>query len=95
MARGHDEPFTLYGLLAESVETNAARSFVTFRLNPRARFSDGQPVLAEDVLFSWRLMRDRAAPTTASTTPRWRRRRPSIARTVRFAFPTPTTASCR
>ena len=39
MARGHDEPFTLYGLLAESVETDAARSFVTFRLNPRARFS--------------------------------------------------------
>ncbi len=44
MTRGYDEPFTLYGLLAESVETDAARSFVTFTLNPRAAFSDGRPV---------------------------------------------------
>src|SRR3954451_10743126 len=40
MARGYDEPFTLYGLVAETVETDAERSFVTFRLNPAARFSD-------------------------------------------------------
>ena len=38
MARGYDEPFTLYGLIARSIETDAARSFVTFRLDPRARF---------------------------------------------------------
>src|SRR5437763_1355745 len=44
MARGNDEPFTLYGLLARTVETDAARSFVTFRLDPRALFSDGKPV---------------------------------------------------
>src|ERR1051326_7513242 len=62
MARGYDEPFTLYGLLAKSVETNEARSFVTFRLDPRAPFSDGQPVLAEDVLFSWALLRDKGRP---------------------------------
>src|SRR5437764_12319442 len=42
MARGYDEPFTLYGLLANSVETDDARSYVTFRLDPKARFSDGQ-----------------------------------------------------
>ena len=41
MARGYDEPFTLYGLVAASVETDAARSYVTFNLNPAARFSDG------------------------------------------------------
>jgi len=51
MARGNDEAFTLYGLLAKSVETDAARSYVTFRLDPKARFSDGQPVLAGDVVF--------------------------------------------
>ncbi|MBV5271667.1 MAG: ABC transporter substrate-binding protein, partial [Afipia sp.] len=62
MARGNDEAFTLYGLLAQSVETDAARSYVTFRLNPLARFSDGKPVLAEDVLFSWQLMRDKGRP---------------------------------
>jgi peptide/nickel transport system substrate-binding protein len=62
MARGEDEPFTLYGLLAKSIETDDARSYVTFRLDPRARFSDGTPVLAEDVLFSWALLRDHGRP---------------------------------
>src|ERR1700716_4474565 len=62
MARGNDEAFTLYGLLARSVETDDARSYVTFHLDPRARFSDGQPVTAEDVLFSWALLRDKGRP---------------------------------
>ena len=62
MARGYDEPFTLYGLLAKSIETDDARSYVTFRLDPKARFSDGRPVLAEDVLFSWNLLRDHGRP---------------------------------
>src|SRR5580693_6798952 len=62
MARGDDEPFTLYGLLARSVETDDARSYVIFHLDPRARFSDGQPVLADDVLFSWALLRDHGRP---------------------------------
>jgi peptide/nickel transport system substrate-binding protein len=62
MARGYDEPFTLYGLLAESVETDAERTFVTFTLNPAARFSDGKPVTADDVVFSWQLLRDKGRP---------------------------------
>jgi peptide/nickel transport system substrate-binding protein len=62
MARSDDEPFTLYGLLAKSVETDDERSFVTFHIDPRARFSDGQPVRAEDVLFSWALLRDHGRP---------------------------------
>ena len=62
LARGNDEAFTLYGLLASSVETDDARSYVTFRLNPNARFSDGQPVTAEDVTFSWALLRDHGRP---------------------------------
>jgi peptide/nickel transport system substrate-binding protein len=62
MARGNDEAFTLYGLLANSVETDDARSYVTFHLNPQARFSDGLPVLADDVLFSWALLRDHGRP---------------------------------
>ena len=70
MARGNDEAFTLYGLLAKTVETDDARSYVTFHLDPRARFSDGQPVLAEDVLFSWALLRDKGAPTIASIIPK-------------------------
>jgi peptide/nickel transport system substrate-binding protein len=62
MARGNDEAFTLYGLLARSVETDDTRSYVTFRLDPRARFSDGLQVTADDVLFSWALLRDKGRP---------------------------------
>lgn len=62
LARGNDEAFTLYGLLAKSVETDDARDHVTFHLDPRARFSDGTPVLADDVLFSWALLRDKGRP---------------------------------
>jgi peptide/nickel transport system substrate-binding protein len=62
MARGYDEPFTLYGLLARSVETDAARSYVTFNLDERAKFSDGKPVTPEDVIFSWQLLRDKGRP---------------------------------
>jgi peptide/nickel transport system substrate-binding protein len=62
LARGYDEPFTLYGLLAESVETDDARTVVTFTLNPAARFSDGKPVTTADVVFSWELLRDRGRP---------------------------------
>jgi peptide/nickel transport system substrate-binding protein len=62
MARGNDEPFTLYGLIARTVETDDARSYVTFHLDPKARFSDGHPVRADDVLFSWALLRDHGRP---------------------------------
>src|SRR5262249_29912983 len=62
LTRGYDEPFTLYGLLARSVETDAARSYVTFRIDPAAKFSDGVPVTAADVIFSWQLLRDKGRP---------------------------------
>jgi peptide/nickel transport system substrate-binding protein len=62
MTRGYDEPFTLYGLLARSVETDAERSYVTFELDPRATFADGVPVTAADVIFSWRTLRDHGHP---------------------------------
>ena len=62
LARGYDEPFTLYGLLADSVITDAARTFVSFTINPAARFSDGKPVTPDDVIFSWELLRDKGRP---------------------------------
>jgi peptide/nickel transport system substrate-binding protein len=62
MTRGNDEAFTLYGLLANSVETDDNRRYVSFHLDPLARFSDGHPVRAEDVLFSWALLRDKGRP---------------------------------
>ncbi|HZC56986.1 MAG TPA: extracellular solute-binding protein [Xanthobacteraceae bacterium] len=62
LARDYDEPFTLYGLLARTIETDDARSYVAFSLNPAARFSDGTQVTADDVVFSWQLLRDHGRP---------------------------------
>lgn len=56
MGRSWDEPFTLYGLLAESVEVPEDRSWVEFTLRPDARFSDGSAVTVEDVIFSYELL---------------------------------------
>ncbi|MGJ0454983.1 MAG: extracellular solute-binding protein [Methylocystis sp.] len=62
MARSQDEPFTLYGLIARSIDVDPARSQVTFHLDPRARFSDGQPITAQDVLFSFDLLKTKGRP---------------------------------
>lgn len=53
MGRSYDEPFTLYGLLAESIEVPDDRSWVEFTLRPEAAFSDGSPVTVEDVLWTY------------------------------------------
>jgi len=84
MARGYDEPFTLYGLLAESVETDEERTFVTFALNPAARFSDGKPVTADDVVFSWQLLRDKGRPNHRTYYAKVKKVEITAERTVRF-----------
>ena len=86
MTRGYDEPFTLYGLLARSVETDETRSYVTFRLDPRARFSDGKPVTADDVLFSWALLRDKGRPNYRSYYSKVAKAEAPDSLTVRFDF---------
>ena len=53
MQRSLDEPFSVYGLLAEDIQLADDKLSVTFRLNPKARFSDGSEVTAEDVKFSF------------------------------------------
>jgi peptide/nickel transport system substrate-binding protein len=60
--RHYNEPFALYGLLAESVVTAPDRSSVTFTIRKQARFADGRPVTAADVAFSWQLLRDQGRP---------------------------------
>ena len=62
MLRSLDEPFTLYGLLAESVETNPERSWVEFTLRPEAKFSDGSPVTVEDVMWSYETLGTQGHP---------------------------------
>ena len=62
MARSLDEPFTMYPLVAQSIESPPDRSFIVFNLDPRARFSDGHRLTAHDVLFSFELLKTRGKP---------------------------------
>jgi len=66
LSRAYDEPFTLYGLIAEKVDTPDDRSFVEFTLNPHAKFSDGTPISVDDVIFSHALLRDHGRPNHRS-----------------------------
>ena len=86
LARGYDEPFTLYGLLARTVETDDARSYVTFALDPAAHFSDGTPVTADDVVFSWQLLRDHGRPNHRTYYAKVAKAEMLDPRTVRFDF---------
>jgi peptide/nickel transport system substrate-binding protein len=86
LARSGDEPFTLYGLIAESIEVPPDRSFAIFHLRPEARFSDGRPITPEDVLFSHAFLKDKGYPFH-----REHYRKVSVAervgeRSVRFVF---------
>jgi len=62
MARSDDEAFSMYGLIAEAVEVPEDRSWVSFRIDPRARFADGSPITVDDVIFSWETFRDQGRP---------------------------------
>ncbi|KUO67212.1 MAG: bicyclomycin resistance protein [Alphaproteobacteria bacterium BRH_c36] len=62
LTRGLDEPFTLYGHIAESIEVPDDRSAITFNINPKAKFSDGKPITSDDILFSWKTLRDHGRP---------------------------------
>ena len=84
--RSADEPFSLYGLLAESVDMPDDRTYVEFTLNAAAKFSDGQPVTVEDVLFTIDLLKGKGRPV-------YKRRFEKVAavdqtgeRAIRFTF---------
>ncbi|WP_218421601.1 extracellular solute-binding protein [Stutzerimonas stutzeri] len=57
-----DEPFTVYGLLAEKIEKGPNNSWVRFHLRPQARFHDGEPVTADDVVFTFETLMSKGAP---------------------------------
>lgn len=56
MGRSYDEPFTLYGVLADNVEISEDETQVTYTLHPDAAFSDGTAVTAEDVIWSFNIL---------------------------------------
>jgi peptide/nickel transport system substrate-binding protein len=88
LGRSYDEPFTLYGLLAESVETDDARSFVEFTLNPAARFSDGAPVTIADVMWSFETLGTVGHPRYLGTWAKIAKMEQTGDRSVRFTFNT-------
>jgi microcin C transport system substrate-binding protein len=54
--RSLDEPYTVYGLIAQSMERSEDGLSLRFRLNPKARFADGTPITAEDVKYTFELL---------------------------------------
>jgi peptide/nickel transport system substrate-binding protein len=62
MQRSADEPFTLYGLLAETIDTDETRTWAEFQINPLAKWSDGKPVTPEDVIFTYETFTAKARP---------------------------------
>lgn len=62
LGRNWNEPFSLYGLLAETIDVSDDRQTFTFKIRPEARFSDGTPVTAADVVFSMETLRDKGRP---------------------------------
>lgn len=60
--RSQDEPFSLYGLVAESIDMDPARRSIAFTLHRDARFADGEPITAEVLHWSWQTLRDKGRP---------------------------------
>ncbi len=67
MTGSADEPDAMYGLLAESIEYPESRQWAIFNLRPEAKFSDGTPVTAEDVVFSFNILIEKGRPSLKST----------------------------
>src|SRR5262245_54636896 len=81
-----DEPSSQYGLIAESIEVPADRSWVAFTLHPAARFHDGSPVTVADVIWSFDTLREKGRPFYRSYYASVVKAEAVGARTVRFAF---------
>ncbi|MBC6442977.1 MAG: ABC transporter substrate-binding protein [Rhodobacteraceae bacterium] len=89
MGRNWDEPFALYGLLAETIEVPDDRSWVAFTLRPEARFSNGDPVTVKDVIWSLETLGTLGHPRYRTT---WSRVEQVVAtgpRSLRITFSTP------
>ncbi|TKX76308.1 ABC transporter substrate-binding protein, partial [Halorubrum sp. SD626R] len=66
MESNPNEPFSLYGLLARGVRLDPEREWIEFDLHEQARFQDGEPVTAYDVVFTFDLLREQGNPFYAS-----------------------------
>ena len=90
LKRTWDEPFSLYGLIAETIEVPDDRSSVAFTLRPEARFHDGSPITVDDVIFSWETLKEQGRPNHRLYYNKVREIERPDERTVRFLFDTET-----
>ncbi len=86
MVQTFDEPFSEYGLVAESVEVPADRSWVIFTLRPEARFHDGTPITADDVIWTFETLKTKGHPFFRSYYKQVARAEKLGDRKVRFTF---------
>ena len=86
LKRTWDEPFSLYGLIAETVEVPDDRSSVTFTLRPEARFHDGRPITVDDVVFSWETLKEKGRPNHRLYYKQVRKIERPDERSIRFVF---------
>ena len=86
LKRTWDEPFSLYGLIAETVEVPDDRSSVTFTLRPEARFHDGRPITVDDVVFSWETLKEKGRPNHRLYYKQVRKIERADERSIRFVF---------
>ena len=66
MVKSADEPNSAYGLIAETITYPNDYKWVEFRIRNIARWNNGKPLNADDVIYSYELMRDKAGPTFSS-----------------------------
>ena len=88
LGRSYEEPFTLYGLLAETLETGPNREWVEFTLREEAAFSDGSPVTVEDVMWSYEILGTEGHPRYLGAWGKIEKMEQTGPRSVRFTFNT-------
>lgn len=86
MQRNADEAFSLYGLLAKKVDMDDERKSIEFQLDPDAKWSDGQPVTPEDVLFTYDVFTEKGRPPYSDRMKRVEKLEKTGEHSVRFTF---------
>lgn len=86
MQRNADEPFSLYGLLADTADMDDERKSIEFHLDPNAKWSDGQPVTPEDVLFTYEAYTEKGRPPYSDRMKKVAKLEKTGERSVRFTF---------
>ncbi|MER9635722.1 extracellular solute-binding protein [Mesorhizobium sp. M0228] len=86
MQRNYDEAFSLYGLLADTADMDPERKGIEFHLDPRAKWSDGEPVTPEDVLFTYDVFTEKGRPPYSQRMKAIAKLEKTGDRSVRFTF---------